>query len=186
MRVCFVLLAKGAAFYIAADIGSEAGPPEFSGDELASFQEARVSGGFMVMATLEDGTAEGVVCRDVDTALIGKDASFNLPVCEAGAEGEGNILMHGLEGLENEGISCGGGFNAVGEGSVDEIDKEGRREESDVGVVGIVRGEEVRAAREGVGASEKFPGTWTIFRSKSARSTSQRACRRLSAWGWRK
>ena len=44
MRVGFVLLAKGTAFDISADKGGEAGPPEFSGDQLASFQEARMTG----------------------------------------------------------------------------------------------------------------------------------------------
>ena len=36
VRVYFVLLAEGTALDIAADIGGEARPPEFSGDELAS------------------------------------------------------------------------------------------------------------------------------------------------------
>ena len=34
-----------------------------------------------------------------------------------------------------------------------------------------------------LGPARSFPGTWTILRSKSARSISQRAWRRLSAWG---
>ena len=38
------------------------------------------------------------------------------------------------------------------EGSVDQINEEGWWEEGDVGVIGVVRREEVRAAREGVGA----------------------------------
>ena len=32
-------------------------------------------------------------------ALVGEDSSFDLPVSEAGAEWEGNILMHGLKHL---------------------------------------------------------------------------------------
>ena len=36
MRVNFVLLAEGTALDISADEGSESGPPEFSGDQLAS------------------------------------------------------------------------------------------------------------------------------------------------------
>ena len=80
MRVNLVLLAKGTAFDIAADKGGEAWPPEFSGDQLASLQEARMTGGFMIMAALEDGAAEGVVSGDVDMAFIGEDAGFDLPV----------------------------------------------------------------------------------------------------------
>ena len=34
------------------------------------------------------------------------------------------------------------------------------------------------------GPASSFLGTWIILRSKSARSMSQCACRRLSDWGW--
>ena len=63
--VNLVLLAKGTALDVAADEGSESGPPEFSGDQLSSFQEAGVSGGFMIMASCKDGAAEGVVGGDI-------------------------------------------------------------------------------------------------------------------------
>ena len=66
--------------------------------------------------------------------------------------------MHGLEGLKNKGVTCGGRFNAMGEGGVDEINKERWRKEGNVGVVGIIRREEVRSAGEGVGSSKKFTG----------------------------
>ena len=66
--------------------------------------------------------------------------------------------MHGLEGLEDEGITCGGGFDAVGEGGVDEVDEEGWWEEGDIGVVRVIGGEEVRTAGKGIGSSEEFSG----------------------------
>ena len=150
--VSLVLLAESTALNIAADIGSEARPPEFGGDQLASFQEAGMTGGLVIMAALEDGTAEGIVRRDIDAAFVCEDTGVDLPVSEAGAEGERNILMHGLECLEDEGVAGRGGFNAVGEGGVDEIDEERRREEGDIGVVGVVSGEEVRSAGEGIRA----------------------------------
>ena len=153
MRVDLVLLAKGTAFHIVADVGGEAGPPEFYGDQLTSFQEAGVTGGFVIVATLEDGTAEGVIRGDIDAAFVCEDTGCDLPVGEAGAEGERNILVHGLECLEDEGVAGRGGFNAVGESSVDEIDEERRREEGDIGVVGVISGEEVRSAGEGIRAS---------------------------------
>ena len=108
MCVHFVLLAKGAALNVAADKGGESGPPEFSSDELSCFQEARMAGRFMIMAVLENGAVKGVVHRDVDMAFVGEDAGFDLPVCQPGMEGERNVLMHGLEGLKNEGVTCGG------------------------------------------------------------------------------
>ena len=99
MRVRLVLLAEGTALDIASDEGSESGPPEFRSDQLTSFQEARMASRFVIMATFKDCAAEGVVCRDVDAALVSKDADFDLPVSEPGTEGKRNVLVHGLEGL---------------------------------------------------------------------------------------
>ena len=97
MRVGFVLLAKGTALDVSADKGSQAGPPEFSGDQLSSFQEAGVSGGFMIMASRKDGAAQGVVGGDIDAAFISKDAGFDLPVSEPGTKGKRDVLVHRLE-----------------------------------------------------------------------------------------
>ena len=83
MHVNFVLLAESTAFNIAADVGGEAGPPEFGRDQLASFQEAGVTSGLMIMAALEDGAAEGIIRRDVDATFVRKDAGLNLPVSQA-------------------------------------------------------------------------------------------------------
>ena len=69
------------------------------------FQEAGMAGRFMIMAALENGVAKGVVHRDVDTAFVGEDAGFGLPICQPGTEGERNVFMHGLEGLKNEGVT---------------------------------------------------------------------------------
>ena len=82
------------------------------------------------MAALEDGATEGVVCRDVDAAFVHKNAGFDLPVSQARTEGKRNVLVHGLEGLENKGVTRRGRFNVVGEGGVDEVDKEGRDRKS--------------------------------------------------------
>ena len=81
MRVNLVLLAKGTAFNIAADKGGKSRPPEFGGNQLACFQEAGVAGRFMIVAVFENGMAKGVVGGDIDTAFVGKDAGFDLPVC---------------------------------------------------------------------------------------------------------
>ena len=105
------------------------------------------------MAAFEDSAAKGVVRGDIDTSFVRKDAGFDLPVGQARTEGKRNVFVHGLESLEDEGVASRGGFNAVGEGSVDQIDKERWREKGDVGVVGVVNGEEVRSAGEGIGTS---------------------------------
>ena len=163
MCVNFVLLAESAALNILADKGGESGPSELGSDQLSCFQEAGMPSGFMIVAPFKDGVAKGIVCGDIDTAFIGEDAGFDLPVGQLGAEGERNILVHGLEGLEDEGITCRGRFDAVREGGVDEVDEKGRREEGDVGVVGVIRGEEVGSAGEGIGASKKFSGNMDHF-----------------------
>ena len=163
MCISFVLLAKSTAFNIAPDIGSEARPPELSGDQLAGFQEAGMSRGFVIMAALEDGTAEGVVRRDIDATLVSKDAGFDLPVSEPGAKGKRDVLVHGLESLKDEGVARRGGFDAVRESGVDEVYEEGRREEGDIGVVGVTRGKEVRSAGEGIGTSQEFAGNMDHF-----------------------
>ena len=119
MRVDLVLLAKGTALHIAVDEGGESGPPELGGNQLSCFQEAGVAGGVMVMALVENGTAKGVVHGDIDTPFVSEDAGFDLPVGQPGTEGERNVLMQGLEGLENKGVTRGSGFDSMREGGVD-------------------------------------------------------------------
>ena len=99
MCVDFILLTGGTALNVSADEGGESRPPEFCGDQLTSFTETGMASGFMVMASVEDGTVEGVISGDVDTALIGEDAGFDLPVSKAGAEWERDVLMHRLKCL---------------------------------------------------------------------------------------
>ena len=64
----------------------------------------------MVMAAFENGAVEGIICGDVDTALVGKDACVDLPVSESVMERKGNVLMHGLKSLK---VTRGRGFNAI-------------------------------------------------------------------------
>ena len=78
--VNLVLLAKGTALNIAADEGGKSRPPELGSYKLACFQEAGMPGRFMIMAACENGAAKGIVRGDVDTAFVGEDASFNLPI----------------------------------------------------------------------------------------------------------
>ena len=71
MGIALVLLADCAALNIFTDIGGQARPPKLGHNKLASFQVARVAGSFMVMTTLEDGVAEGVIVGDIDAASVG-------------------------------------------------------------------------------------------------------------------
>ena len=118
MHVSLVLLAEGTALNIAANEGGKSGPPEFSGDQLACFQEAGVAGRFMVMAAFEDGAAKRVIGGDIDMALVSEDACLDLPISKSRAKGKRDVLVHRLEGLENEGITRGCGFNVVEKGGV--------------------------------------------------------------------
>ena len=142
------------------DIGGKAGPPEFGCDELPGFQVAGVTGTLVVVASLEDGVTEGVIIGDIDMALIDQDACFDLPVGEAGMEGKRDIIVHRLEGLENEGVACRGRLDAMGEGDVDNIDEERWGKEGHPIIIIIRMGKEVRATREGIGASEEF--SWDV------------------------
>ena len=155
--ISLVLLAGRTALNVLADVGGKAGPPELCSDELSRFQVAGVSGTFVIMATLENRVTEGVVIGDIDVTLIGQDACVDLPIGEVGTEGKRDVVVHGLEGLENEGITCRGRLDTVGEGDVNNIDKEGWRKESNSIVVAVRVGKEVRMAREGIGAGEEFP-----------------------------
>ena len=112
VRVDLILLAKGTALDVAADKRGESGPPELGSDQLACFQETRVAGGRVIMAACENGAAEGVIGGDVDMAFVGKDARVDLPVGEPRPEREGNVLMHGLESLKDEGVTRRCGFDA--------------------------------------------------------------------------
>ena len=94
--VNLILLAKGTALHVSADEGGESRPPKFGSDQLACLQETGVAGRCVVMAAFENGAAEGIVCRDVDMAFVGKDSHIDLPVGESGTERKGNIFMHGL------------------------------------------------------------------------------------------
>ena len=71
------------------------------------------------MATLENCATKGIVHGDINVAFISEDTRFDLPVSKLGAKGKRNVLMYGLESLEDEGITCGSRFDAVREGGVD-------------------------------------------------------------------
>ena len=56
----------------------------------------------MIVTTLEDRVVEGFLVGDIDATLVGEDSCFNLPVRKVGAEWERDILVHGLDSLEDE------------------------------------------------------------------------------------
>jgi len=72
-----------------------------------------MSSSFVIVASFKDGMANGVIVRDIDLTFVGKDSSFVLPVGKAGVEGEGDGTVHGLEGLEYEGVIGRGGLNMI-------------------------------------------------------------------------
>ena len=153
MGVGFVLLAGCAAFDISAGKGGKAWPPEFGSNKLVDFKKAGVASGFMIMTAGKDGAAEGVVGGNIDAAFVGEDARVHLPVSKAGAEREGNILVHGLECLQDKGVAGRSRRDALGESGVNEVDEKGRGEQGDPGVVVVPSGEKVRVAGEGIRAS---------------------------------
>ena len=106
----------------------------------------------MVVTALEDGVVKGVITGDIDVALIGQDTHFDLPIRKTGVEGERDVIVHGLKGLKNEGVTSRSRLNAMGQGYINDIDKEGRGKESDSIVVIVRLGKDIGAVGEGVWA----------------------------------
>lgn len=94
MHVSLVLLAGSTALDILTDVSGKAGPPEVGCYKLASFEEAGVSGRLMIMTVGEDGATERVISKNVNTALVGQNAGFHLPVSEAGADRQWDVFVH--------------------------------------------------------------------------------------------
>jgi len=72
-----------------------------------------VSGCFVIVASCKDGMVDGVIIRDIDSAFVGEDSRFVLPVREVGVEGEGDGTVHGLEGLEYKRVISRGRLNMI-------------------------------------------------------------------------
>ena len=80
------------------------------------------------MASFKDSAPEGIIGGNIDATFVSKDSCFDLPVSEMGAERKGNILVHRLKRLQDEGVTGQSRLNALGEGGVDEVDKKRRGE----------------------------------------------------------
>ena len=160
MGVGFVLLAGCTTLNVFSDIRGEAGPPEFSCNELSGFEIARVTGTVVVVAAFENSVPQGVVTWDIDAALIGQDACFDLPVGEAGTEGEREVVVHGLKGLEDEGVTRGCRLDTVREGNINNVDEERWGKESDSIIVVVRVGKEVGTTRQGVRTGKEF--SWDV------------------------
>ena len=96
------------------DKRGEIWPPKVRGNKLASFQEAGVSGGGMVMAATKDVATEVSSGGNVNATFIGEYSIGMLPIREAGAECWGNRTIHGLKSLKDERVGGRGGGNTGG------------------------------------------------------------------------
>ena len=83
-----------------------------------------MTGWIMVVTTGKDSLSEGGVGGDIDTAFVGEDPFGILPVRQTRAKGGGNGSIHRLKCLENKWVRGGGRLDTMGEGHVNEIDKE--------------------------------------------------------------
>ena len=184
--VCFVLLASCTARNVLVDEGGKTWPPKLRCNELASLENSGVTCCRMVMVSRDNGTAEGGVCRDVDTILEGQDTSIIFPIGEMRVEFGGEFSGECVEGVKDKGVGCGGGSKPVRQGGINEVDKEGVREEGDILVVGVRGGDMVGVARECIRGAEFL--SWDVGKrsSDSERSRSQRAWWQLSFWRWQK
>jgi hypothetical protein len=111
--VCLALLAKRTTLNVFMNEMRKAWPPILSGNELAGFKIARVTGGEVVMGMSDDVAMKRTRIRDVNTVLVGEETTINLPVGETRAEGRGNSAIDGLEGIADEDIVTRGRGNEI-------------------------------------------------------------------------
>ena len=130
MCVGFVLLANRTSLNIFAYERCQARPPEFRGDELVGFQVTWMASSLMIVAMNKDGLSKRGVRGNVNTSFVGKDAFSILPIRQTGAEGRGNQAIHGLQCLEDKRVRGRGRLDVVGEGCVNEVNKERRGKKS--------------------------------------------------------
>ena len=131
MCIGFALLADCASLDIFLYEGCKTGPPEFGSNQLTGFQVSRVTCCVVVMATAENDLSERGVRRNVDTIFVCENAFGVLPIGETRAKSRGNGAIYRLQGLEDERIGSRRGLDLVGEGGVDEVNKEGRWKKGD-------------------------------------------------------
>ena len=58
----------------------ETQPPKLCSDKLVSFEVARISSGFVVMAAGEDGVTKGIVRGNIDATFVGQNMVVKLPI----------------------------------------------------------------------------------------------------------
>ena len=83
MGIGFVLLARGTSMDITANVRGEAWPPKFRGNQLASFENARMASSGVIMVPSDDRVAKSSISGNVDASLVSQDTSIVAPVGEA-------------------------------------------------------------------------------------------------------
>ena len=154
MGVNFVLLARRTAADITANVRGEAGPPKLGGNQLASFENARMACHGMIMVPCHNGVAQVSIGGDIDAVLVSQNASVVVPVRKAGAESSRDSTREGMEGVKDQWVRSRGGAELVREGGINEVDKEFVREQGDCLIVHIGRGDMIRSTRQGIGSTE--------------------------------
>ena len=87
-----ILLICGIALYILPHTLCWVKPPEFRGDQLVGLKVTRVAGSLVIMATSEDGMAEGVLRVNIHTSFVSEDVVIILPVRQTRPEGDKNVF----------------------------------------------------------------------------------------------
>ena len=114
------------------------------------FQVTWVTCHFMVMAMSKDGLSKRGVGGDVDTAFVCEDPFGILPVRQMRTEGRGDGSIHRLQCLEDKRVRGQGGLDTMGEGHVNEVNKERGWKKGDSFILKGSRREQVRAVKEGI------------------------------------
>lgn len=123
MCVNFMLLARGTAFDIVTDEGSQTRPPKLTGDQLPGFKYTRVPRGRMIVVASDDGVPKGCVIGDIDSSLVSEDTRIIVPVGEVGTETGGDFARKSVECVKHERVRCGGSTKFLGKRGVKKVNK---------------------------------------------------------------
>ena len=118
----------------------------------------------VVMVAGHDRVAQVSIGGDIDAVLVSQNAGVVVPVRKAGAESGGSSTRESMEGIKDQWVRSRGGAEFVGEGGIDDVDKECVREQGDCLIVCVGSGDMVWPAGQGVRGTEIF--TRDVFKSE--------------------
>ena len=104
MHIDLVLLTRSATPDITSNVRGEAQPPKLRGNQLASFENTRVTCSGMVMVASDNGMVKAGIGGDINMALVSQNTSIVVSVREAQAENSRNFTRESMESIKDQWI----------------------------------------------------------------------------------